>query len=139
MCYGWILRSGEQILARGHGAYARGRDANSNIAEYLALIEGLDAPAVTSPVTRPLYRRAKRLAGRFQRLEWAWVPRKHNRAADQLTRRAMRQVHLDSHNYQAALRAIHPFNREGRLSGRFLPLLDLRVIQPGVLSTRGME
>jgi ribonuclease HI len=166
LCYGWILRTGEQAIARGHGAYARGRDANSNVAEYLALIEGLETlsdlgiraerlricgdakgvidqmqgrAAVSSPSSRPLFRRAKRLADRFQRLEWAWVPRKHNRAADLLTRRAMRQVCQDNRHYQEALQAIHLFNGKERLSGRLLPLLGLSVILPVLPAIAGTD
>ena len=157
MCYGWVILQEANIVARGHGAYARGKDATSNIAEYLALIEGLDAlydlgirsepvhiygdakgvidqmrgeASVTSPSTLPMFRRASRLARRFENLEWTWVPRRDNRLADLLTRRAMRQVRLDSHSYQETVRAIHPYTARQQTSNKFLPVLDLRVYQP---------
>ncbi len=43
MCYGWRILRGKRVIAQGHGTFARGRNANSNIAEYLALVEGLEA------------------------------------------------------------------------------------------------
>ncbi len=43
MCVGWLVRSGGNILAKGYAVIARGTDATSNIAEYLAMIEGLQA------------------------------------------------------------------------------------------------
>ena len=43
MCYGWIISRDGREVAHGHGAYARKKDASSNVAEYLALIEGLEA------------------------------------------------------------------------------------------------
>ena len=43
MCYGWLISKGGQVIARGHGGFARGQATNYNIAEYLALIEGMDA------------------------------------------------------------------------------------------------
>jgi ribonuclease HI len=43
MCYGWlILRDGE-VIARGHGGYTRALGASSNVAEYLGLVEGMEA------------------------------------------------------------------------------------------------
>ncbi len=41
MCYGWVLHKYDQVMAKGYGVAARGTDATSNIAEYLALIDGL--------------------------------------------------------------------------------------------------
>jgi ribonuclease HI len=157
MGYGWLIFRGTALVAKGHGVFARGKDANSSIAEYLALIEGMEAlldmgvsgepveiygdakgiidqmvgkSGVNSPCIRPLYRRATKLADRFIKLRWKWTPRKLNREADQLTRRAMRQISYDLKNYQAAVEAIAPEKSNGRPKGRFLPLMDLRVFQP---------
>ncbi len=153
LCYGWIILHNEQIIARGHGVYARGHNASSNIAEYLALIEGLDAltdlgltnqpihvigdakcvidqmrglASVSSANIRPLYRRAERLSQGFLCLTWEWRPRRHNRLADSLTRKALQQLRMDLHRYQAIAQTVRPADRR-RSNSRFLPVLDLRV------------
>jgi ribonuclease HI len=157
MGYGWLIFRGKTLVAKGHGVFARGKDANSSIAEYLALIEGLEAlldmgvndqpvevfgdakgiidqmlghSAVNSPRIQPLYRRAMKLATYFPQLRLKWMPRKHNKEADQLTRRAMRQISCDIQSYQAAVEAIAPEKENSRPKGRFLPLMDLRIFQP---------
>ncbi len=157
MCYGWVIERNGKPVARGHGGYARREEASSNNAEYLALIEGLSAlcdmgcehetievvgdarsvieqmqgrAAVNSPSTRPLYRRALRLAGRFRRLIWTWTPRRKNHEADLLTRRAMRQIAANPAQYRAAMRAVE----EPRKQTYLFSLLDLRIFQPLGLS-----
>ncbi len=159
MGYGWLIFRKGTLVAKGHGVFARGKDANSSIAEYLGLIEGLSAlvdmgiakeslevlgdakgiidqmlgrSAVNSPRIKPLFRRAMKLAENFQNLHWRWTPRKHNREADQLTRRAMRQIHFDQINYRAAVEAISLDNHDRRRKTKFLPLMDLRIFQPGL-------
>jgi ribonuclease HI len=159
MGYGWLIWKGNTLVGKGHGVFARGINANSSIAEYLALIEGLEAlrdlgvkdehvqvlgdakgvidqmeglAAVNSPSIKPLYRRAEKIANYFMNLHWKWTPRRHNREADQLTRRAMRQIHFYHDNYQAAVNAIQNNLTGNHKRGRFLPLLDLRVFQPAV-------
>lgn len=156
MCYGWLIFKGEVVIATGHGAFARDRQATSNIAEYLALIEGLDAlrdlgvenepvkicgdakgvidqmqgeAEVNAASVKPVYRRACKLAKCFVNIEWVWTPRRYNRSADLLTRRAMRQVRSDQLNYQAALQAIDPHSEQYTRNHQFLPLLDLRIYQ----------
>jgi ribonuclease HI len=151
MCYGWVIYRSGRLVAHGHGAYARPEQASSNSAEYLALIEGLQAlrdmgverepieiigdarsvidqmvgrAGVSSPAARPLYQRARRIARRFQRLAWTWQPRRSNHAADLLTRRALRQVRDDRESTRQALRAsLNP-----RLG--LVALLDLCVFSP---------
>lgn len=81
---------------------------------------------VSSAGTRPLYQRARRISDQFMQLVWAWTPRQNNRAADALTRRAMRQIRRDQENYLAAVDFI---DQQGQ-SKRVLPLVDLRVYQP---------
>jgi ribonuclease HI len=157
MCYGWLILDGETIVARGHGAFARGKNATSNVAEYLALIEGLEAlkdlgmtgalvevcgdaqcvidqmrgvSGVHSPAMKPLHKQAARLAAQFSALVWNWRPRQFNRLADQLTRRAMRQMRLDRSHYLAAVEAIHPAHNSRARSNRLLPVIDLRVYLP---------
>ncbi|NLG74517.1 MAG: ribonuclease HI family protein [Chloroflexi bacterium] len=157
MCYGWIISKEGAVVARGHGAVARGRDATSNVAEYLALIEGLDAlrdlntgteavqvfgdaksvieqmqgvAAVNSASIIPLHRRAVELASQHQIVSWCWTPRRHNRAADSLTRRAMRQVRQDEDEYRQVMQALLESGEKRRRTRKFLQLMDLRVYQP---------
>jgi ribonuclease HI len=119
MCYGWLISEGTAIIAKGHGSYTHREVASSNGAEYLALIEGLEAlkvlglknepvlvkgdsksvidqmqgiAEVTSSRIKTLHRKAKRLSQKMAGLQWQWVPRQQNKAADQLTRHALRQV-----------------------------------------------
>ena len=164
MCYGWLILQSNIPIAQGHGVFARSQDANSNIAEFLALIEGLDALqdfAITGePVcvcgdaktiidqmrgasqvhaanVRPLYRRARTLACRFTHIEWKWLPRQNNRLADDLTRKALRQIRHDQLNYSAAVQAVTTPTSHLAQSGRLLQVLDLRVynsVQPAIYS-----
>ncbi|HVN53628.1 MAG TPA: ribonuclease HI family protein [Anaerolineaceae bacterium] len=155
MCYGWLILRNGRVIARGHGVFGHGKEATSNAAEYLGLIEGLEAlrdlgvrsderievygdaksvidqmiglSGVNSPRTRRLYRQAHRLAREFTNLHWIWTPRRYNRDADQLTRRAMRQICSDQVHFQAAIDAI---DRDWDRSDQFLSITDLRVYQP---------
>ena len=153
MCYGWLIWKDHKVIARGHGGVARSQAATSNTAEYMALIEGLDAlrdmgvleqpvtvigdarsvidqmqqvSAILSTDTRLLNQRARRISAHFVQIQWTWMPREKNRAADALTRRAMRQIRWDEKNYQTAVEFIDRPER----SKRTLPLVDLRVYQP---------
>jgi ribonuclease HI len=157
MCYGWLVYHNSSLIARGHGGYIRRVEASSNIAEYLALIEGLEAlldmavqheaveiigdarsvidqmvgrAGVNSSSTRPLFRKAQRLARRFPRLVWTWTPRRKNRAADLLTRRAIKQIRANTEAYRAAVQSIERIGQPQREQKTLLPLLDLRIFQP---------
>jgi ribonuclease HI len=153
MCYGWVIFHDGLVVARGHGGYARGHNASSNAAEYLALIEGLEAlldmhaendlvlvcgdaksvieqmqgfASVSANGILPLHRKAQSLAEHFQHVYWNWTPRRDNHAADALTRRALRQINDNPKQYQSALQAM------GRRRGGeeiLHPLLDLRLYQ----------
>lgn len=156
MCYGWLIFQNGVLVARGHGVFAQGKNASSNSAEYLAMIEGLEALAdmgvchepvivmgdaksvldqmsgmasVSSAAARAHYRRAKKLVRGFTHLQWCWTPRQRNRAADQLTRRAMSEIRRDAEEYQAAVDALYP-TRPGRQPARgLLALVDFRMYQ----------
>jgi ribonuclease HI len=157
LCYGWLIYRQDVVIAQGHGAFARSKGASSNVAEYLALIEGLDAlsdlgveyeqvkvfgdaksvidqmngtASVSSEAIFPLYMRARQLGTRFLNLKWIWTPRKNNKAADGLTRRAMRQIRFDQRSYEAAVKALSAGASRRNRSNRLLPLIDLRVYQP---------
>jgi len=148
MCFGWVVFRDGRLVAHGHGAFARLESASSNSAEYLALIEGLEAlrdmgvqhepvevigdarsvieqmlglAGVSSAQARPLYQRARRAARHFRDLRWAWQPRRDNRLADQLTRRALKMVYFNRESTRQALQeAVKP-------RGGLLTLLDLSV------------
>ena len=122
MCFGWlILRDGQQI-AKGYGIAARGMNATSNIAEYLGLIDGLEAlvdigvdyepvwvigdskvvinqmqgfSRINARQVVPLHHRACCLAQLLHVADWKWVPRRFNKAADRLTRLALREFRSD--------------------------------------------
>jgi ribonuclease HI len=157
LCYGWLISRGNVVIGQGHGVFARCRDASSNVAEYVALIEGLDAlgdlrledetikvfgdaksvidqmngmASVSSEAIWPLYMRARQLSNRFIKIKWIWTPRKNNKAADWLTRRAMRQIRSDQHSYQAAIKATRNGAGKFKKSSKLLPLIDLRIFQP---------
>ena len=150
MCYGWVILRDGVSIARGHGGYVRGQDASSNVAEYLALIEGLEAlidmqatndfvlicgdaksiieqmqgiAAVSASSIKPLHRRASKLVRHFNHLYWNWTPRRDNHTADALTRRALRQIRANPEQFEEAL------IRRGRPSARLELILDLRMFQ----------
>jgi ribonuclease HI len=156
MSYAWLVQRNGRQIARGHGACLGRKQATSNTAEYLALIEGLESlldfgvrnetiliygdakgvieqmrgnAAVNSPTARMLFQRAQRLASSFSNLTWIWQPRKYNRQADALTRHALQQVYSDGEYYESVLQKL------GQQKGQsgFLPILNLRVYQPGPL------
>lgn len=150
MCYGWIISRGGRVLARGHGGYVQAHNASSHMAEYFGLIEGLEAlhdmgisdetiviigdakslidqmrgsAGVNSEHVRPLYRRACQAARGFNELVWEWLPRRNNRAADALTRRALRQIRANPASYMPTLYTRPKVNQ-------LQPVLDLRIYQP---------
>ena len=157
MCYGWLIYQDNRLIARGHGGYIRRVEASSNIAEYLALIEGLEAvldmglareaieiigdarsvidqmvgrAAVNAAATRPLFQKAQRLARRCPSLTWTWTPRRKNRAADLLTRRAIRQIRANPDAYRAAVQWAERGANPQRQQKELRPLLSLRIFQP---------
>jgi ribonuclease HI len=152
--YGWLIYKKDQLVGRGFGVFALDKYAASNIAEYIALIEGLEALAdlgvrkeaveiqgdakcvidqmlgvagISSPPTRNLNNRAKRLAKRFKDLNWLWVPRRHNRDADQLTKHAIRKMRGTQQTFTDALKETPVASL---LDGKLASVIDLRVYQP---------
>ena len=157
MCYGWLIFKNNILVARGHGAFAHANEASSNMAEYLALLEGLEAlsdmgvrkqpvlvmgdaktvidqmtgeAAVNTSAARVLHRRAAQLARGFSNLSWRWTPRQFNREADKLTRRAMNSLRFDRAEYLAALAGCQNGDREFCRTRGMVPLVDFRVYQP---------
>lgn len=155
MCYGWRILRGRREIAHGHGTFARSQNANSNIAEYLALVEGLEAlldmgvqhqqvmvcgdaksvisqmqglSGVSSAAVKPLYSRAVRLSRHFRQLRWQWLPRKHNRGADLLSRHALRHLWNDPTLYETILARLENATRLG-IDNRLMDMGGLRVYQ----------
>jgi ribonuclease HI len=159
--YGWLITQDKVIVARGHGLLARGKEATSGVAEYIALVEGLDAlldlgvreeavevrgdakfvidqmtgkSDVNSSSVRPLHRRARRLARRFQQITWVWTPRKQNRQADALSRLGLSEYYRTPAYHQSAAQVISPDGIKKKKPRKFHSLVDLRVYQPAGLS-----
>jgi ribonuclease HI len=159
MGFGWLIFCDDRLVAQGHGVYGHGQNATSNTAEYLALIEGLEAlgdmgvgkepvrvigdaksvieqmqgsAGINAPDVRALHRRANRLASRFAHVKWEWKPREQNHAADLLTRRAIRQIRLDRGAYQEAIQTLNPARFPERNRWKYILLLDLRIYRPTV-------
>ncbi len=147
--YGWLIERNAMELAHGFGVYLGAGKAGSNAAEYLALIDGLEAlsdlrvcheriqirgdakcvidqmtglAGVTSPLTRQLNERARKLSRRFFSLTWLWVPRRENRLADSLSRRSFRYLHFDQE--------LHAIEKSREYDGNLVPLVDLRIHAP---------
>ena len=151
--YGWLIERNHVEVAHGYGIFVGRSMAGSNVAEYLALIEGLEAlvdlrirdaiiqirgdakcvidqmtgiASVSSPLTLELYQRARTLAGQFSYLTWNWVPRRENRQADSLSRRSFRYI-----SYSSCLdQEINQSQLGSLYGGRLVPLVDLRVHHP---------
>lgn len=151
--YGWILERNGLEVARGFGLFLRKCKTGSNIAEYLALIDGLETLAdlrirheaveirgdakcvidqmtgfasVSSPFTKEFHRRARTLAKRFTGLTWVWVPRSENRHADHLSRRSFHYLRYSPQLRRKINRSWHSSSYNERL----VPLVDLRVHAP---------
>jgi ribonuclease HI len=148
--YGWLIQRGGVEIAHGYGVFLRNCNAGSNAAEYLALIDGLEAlldmriaqeivevrgdakcvidqmtgtAAVSSPLTRKLYQRTAQLSRHFPYLTWKWVPRRENRHADSLSRRSFHYLRFSPRPYN---RSRAGYDRHEGL----IPLVDLRVLAP---------
>jgi ribonuclease HI len=159
MGYGWIILKNRITIARGQGVFARGKGATSGVAEYLALIEGMDALSdicphgepveihgdakfiidqmtgisdVTSPSIRPLHRQVTELSRSFGSILWIWAPRRQNRVADALSRHAMLHLLRSPQFYRATIQAIIAESRQKRARAGFMSLVDLRIYQPRV-------
>lgn len=151
--YGWLIQRDGREIARGFGVFLKNCRAGSNAAEYLALIDGLDALAdlqiqnepveirgdakcvldqmtgaatVSSPLTRILNRQARKLSRRFSSVTWTWVPRRENRHADSLSRRSFLYLHYSSCFYTDG----KPLQKTKLFKGGLIPLVDLRIHSP---------
>jgi len=151
--YGWLIYKDDQLVAHGFGVFALDKHAASNIAEYMALIEGLEAlsdfgvkketveiqgdakcvidqmcgvAGISSAPTRNLNKRASRLVKQFNDVYWQWIPRCQNRKADQLTKHAMRRIHYSHRSFSEAVN-MPPVATI--LDGKIASVIDLRIYQ----------
>ncbi len=159
MCYGWVILQDGLVVAQGHGGYVRSHYASSNVAEYLGLIEGIEAltdmnrshevivvygdaksvidqmegrAAVNAPSIKYLHRRAVRLASHFKDISCFWTPRRNNHYADALTRKALLQIRADPTQWDATFQAFDLPKHKGQDSNRLRQVLDLRKYQVAV-------
>jgi ribonuclease HI len=159
MCYGWLIFRNGVIIAHGHGSYIHHKSACSNGAEYLGLIEGLEAlldlnlegepviiigdsksiieqmqgfAAVNSNRVKKLFKRARSLISCFRNIEWQWSPRQYNQAADYLTRRALKQINGYHGGLLDAFKTTGSRHHKGGRRNQFFPILDYRVYQKGI-------
>jgi ribonuclease HI len=153
--YGWLIQRRGVEVAHGYGVFLRNCNAGSNAAEYLALIDGLEAlldmrithewidvrgdakcvidqmtgaASVSSPLTRRLYQKTNQLSRHFPYLTWKWVPRRENRHADSLSRRSFQYLRYSHRPYEQS-------NYRYEYHDGLIPLVDLRVLAP-ITSTR---
>ena len=160
--YGWVIERNGVEIARGFGLFLRQRKTGSNIAEYLALIEGLETlldlqvrherveirgdakcvidqmagtAGVSSSLTRKLNQRAQKLVRGLPSINWVWVPRSENRHADRLSRRSFRYLRYSPHLGWE----INKSRLSASSSGRFVSLVDLRVHAPAVQAEHDLK
>lgn len=159
MAYGWLIFRDGVGIARGYGAVAGRSEATSNVAEYLALIEGLTAledmglhenkihvsgdskivisqmcgqSAIHAEGMKVLYERAYLIAQEFERIDFEWRKRSKNKAADMLTRYALKQARKNRQDYERVVRELmvsrDKFKPKRRsLMDTFLPLVEISV------------
>ncbi|ALU11416.1 ribonuclease H [Ignicoccus islandicus DSM 13165] len=116
--YGFVAKSDGRVICKGKGVVGAGflgDDVTNNVAEYTALIRGLECLKekgikkvkirgdsqlvirqlkgeyrVRSERMKPLYRKAMELLKDFE-YQLEWVPRELNKEADQLSREAFKE------------------------------------------------
>lgn len=111
--YGAVVHSADRATVLAESMQAIGR-ATNNVAEYRGLIAGLEDAArlnasevdvcmdsklvveqmsgrwkVKHPALAELHAQARRLAARFDRITYTWIPRERNKHADRLANEAM--------------------------------------------------
>jgi ribonuclease HI len=121
--YGFAIYQDMRLLKedKGLAAQPKSLEASNNVAEYTALIKGLewlvengfsdvevkgDSKLVISQMKgeykvkakriRPLHEKARRIAAQFQQVSFHWIPRKENRHADSLSREAYKEYRSGS-------------------------------------------
>jgi ribonuclease HI len=165
MAYGWLIYRQGTSVARGYGAVACVSEATSNVAEYLALIEGLtalldmgvqdqtvrvsgDSKIVISQMLgqsgihvsrmKELNLQAMRLSGQFSSIDFRWQKRSKNKPADHLTRHALKQARKDQINYQQVMRQLIRSGGKYRRRKRSLISSFLPLVELSVFQANGV-
>lgn len=112
--YGFVVMVGSKEIASGDNVVAVGHGASNNVAEYSGAIAAMkwlierkmmgevelrsDSQLMIRQLTgqytvkseriMPLYEEAKRLAARFKKITFTWIPREQNKRADALSMKA---------------------------------------------------
>lgn len=123
--YGFAIYDGKRKVIDGHGTVGAGMlgdDVSNNVAEYTAMIRGMEALlsmgkrgrvtvkgdsqltirqmqgkyAVHANRLVPLHRKASLIARQFGSIDFIWIPREENEEADMLSRAAF-DAFLDKH------------------------------------------
>jgi ribonuclease HI len=151
--YGWSFSRNGIEIAYGFGLFIFHGKINSIHAEYIALSEGLDAirffeigdesvlvrgdarsvidqmrgkSGVNTNSTKRLFNQTRKLASKFQKLNWEWVPRSENRTADRLSRKGLGRISTTS----ITSLFIDQFTLEGRHGEKLVPVIDLMKYDP---------
>ena len=124
--YGWLITNDDNEVGRGFGVFAHKHMAIRDDAK--CVIDQMKGVASISSIpTRRLRDRARWLANHFDILTWTWVPRNHNKPADKLSRRGLRQLHAIPNAYENVLTQL----KNQRISGGgLISVMDLRVYTP---------
>jgi ribonuclease HI len=156
ICYGWLIFRDSIAIAQGFGGFLENEDSCSNAAEYFALIEGLEAlgdmgvkdelvlifgdsrlvidqmlgfSSVSSARIQRYYYRALKLSSSLLNLDWEWIPRKYNRAADQLTRHVNKRICAGKTVPTVSVEIKKELQSRGKKSSDSNRLFDLRIFQ----------
>jgi ribonuclease HI len=151
--YGWSFSKNGIEIAYGFGLFLFHGKINSIHAEYIALSEGLDAirfleigeesvlvrgdarsvidqmrgkSAVNAHSTKRFFNQTRKLASKFQTLNWEWVPRSENRTADRLSRKGLGRI--SSTSISSLL--MDEFTLDRRHGEKLVPVVDLMKYEP---------
>jgi ribonuclease HI len=151
--YGWTFSKNGMEIAYGFGLFLFHGKINSIHAEYIALSEGLDAirflelgeesvlirgdarcvidqmrgnAAVNAHSTKRLFNQTRKLASKFQHLNWEWIPRSENQTADRLSRKGLGRISSTS----ITSLFLDEFRLDRRRGEKLVPVLDLTKYDP---------
>ena len=154
--YGWLLYDGDKVIAQDYGiVHKGGTESTNNVAEYTALIRGLEYVSqemsdvslsvygdsrlvinqvtaiygVYAPLLKPLYSQAATLIDQIRHCHFQWIPREQNEAADQLSRKAYQETLEETRLKRAKKIEIKPMfmsETRYRADGRYTVDLEAR-------------
>lgn len=157
--YGWIVYQRRDTVAQDCGVvHHGGKLSSNNVAEYTALLRGLEyliaadlrgslvvrgdsqlainqingIYQVRSPRLKPLYQQVMARVRRLDDVRFEWVPRKENEAADALSRQAYRESLEASRRKRASDLAVKPLfmsEMRYRVDGHYTVDLEKRTCE----------